>query len=262
MKRLFYFFVLLFSLLSVLSYSQEKKYAPGFFYGREYRLDGDTLHYRVMFPEGYEHNIKFPLFIFLHSESQKGDDNVLQLKYGSELFANKNVRDWSPAVVLFPQCPEDDSWALYDYVYDGTIVVREEPEQTKIASLLEKLIKLYADRPYVDKNRIYIVGMDMGAFGALDLAARNPKLFAAVVAMDGAVEPVRMKKSKKTSYRIYHGVDDKVVPISMARDVFYELKSAGANAEMIELPETGHEAWKTALNSGDFLEWIFNISLK
>ena len=48
----------------------------------------------------------------------------------------------------------------------------------------------------------------------------------------------------------------------MARDVFYELKSAGANAEMIELPETGHEAWKTALNSGDFLEWIFNISLK
>ena len=226
MKRLFYFFVLLFSLLSVLSYSQEKKYAPGFFYGREYRLDGDTLRYRVMFPEGYEHNIKFPLFIFLHSESQKGDDNVLQLKYGSELFANKNVRDWSPAVVLFPQCPEDDSWALYDYVYDGTIVVREEPEQTKIASLLEKLIKLYAadekikdimpyahrnhcfkdkyfklyaDRPYVDKNRIYIVGMDMGAFGALDLAARNPKLFAAVVAMDGAVEPVRMKKSKKTS---------------------------------------------------------------
>lgn len=262
MNRFYCLFIVLFSLVFTSVYSQEKTYAPGYFYGREYRLDGDTLRYRAMFPEGYEHNIKFPLFIFLHGESQKGDDNVLQLKYGSELFANKDVRDWSPAVVLFPQCPEDDSWALYDYVYDGSIVVREEPEQTKVSVMLEKLIKLYANRPYVDKNKIYIVGMDMGAFGALDLAARNPKLFAAVVAMDGAIEPVRMKKCKKSAFRIYHGVDDKIVPISMARDVFYELKSAGAPAEMVELPETAHDAWKTALNSGDFLEWIFSKSLK
>lgn len=257
MKKI-YCLLLLFSCVSTILYSQEKKYAPGYFYGREYRLDGDTLRYRAMFPEGYEHDVKFPLFIFLHGEDQKGSDNVLQLKHGSELFANKDIRDWSPAVVLFPQCPEDDSWALYDYVFDGTIVVREEPEQTKVSMLLEKLINLYANRPYVDKNRIYIVGMDMGAFGALDLAARNPKLFTAVVAMDGAIEPARMKKCKKTAFRIYHGVDDKVVPITMARDVFYELKSAGANAEMIEVPETGHEAWKTALISGDFLEWIFS----
>ena len=92
MKKI-YCLLLLFSCVSTILYSQEKKYAPGYFYGREYRLDGDTLRYRAMFPEGYEHDVKFPLFIFLHGEDQKGSDNVLQLKHGSELFANKDIRD-------------------------------------------------------------------------------------------------------------------------------------------------------------------------
>lgn len=240
-----------------------KNYEPDQYYGREYRLNGDTLRYRVLFPAGYNaEGLKFPLFIFLHGEESRGSDNVMQLKPGGYLYKEQTIRDYYPAVVIIPQCPENDAWANYNVLDGGEIEIPTNPEETKTCAILAKLIEHYLKKPFVDRSQVYIVGMSMGAFGALDMVARYPKLFTAAVSMGGAIYPERIAKLRKFPIRLYHGQEDKVVPITYARDVYYQLKSNGSNSEIVEYPGIGHDCWTNALVSSDFMEWIFNKKKK
>ncbi len=254
-------FVAVFSLLFVNVFA-EKKYSPDQYYGREYRLDGDTLRYRVLYPAGYDAGLKFPLFIFLHGSEAKGNDNVLQLKPGGYLYKEQTIRDYYPAVVIIPQCPSNDAWANYNVLSDGEIEIPSDPEETRSCAILAKMIEHYLKKPFIDKSQVYIVGMDEGAFGALDMVARYSRLFTAAVSMGGAIDPDRYKKLKKFPIRFYHGQEDRVVPITHVRDVYYQLKSNGSSSEIVEYPGVGHDSWTTALSSSDFMEWIFSKKKK
>ncbi len=254
----------LFACLTIDLCAEENEYAPEHYYGRQYRYHGDTLCYRVMFPKGYGvEGLKFPLFVFLHGEEERGSDNIMQLKYGSYLYMSEEARNYQPAVVIIPQCPENDSWAVYDKLDDGSIVLRENPEQTKSSVIVEQLIQHFLKKENeIDVSRVYLVGKDMGAFGVLDLAARNPKLYTAVVAVSGVIEPSRMKK-KKVPVRLYHGVDDRVVPIQYARDLAAVLQSNSNGSDLVEYQDTKHDdAWDMAVSASEFMEWLFEKQKK
>ena len=250
-------------LSSAVQLNAETKYPSDQYCGRRYVSKGDTLRYRILYPQGYDADgLKFPLFIFLHGEDEKGTDNVLQLKYGGFLFKSKENRDFYPAVVIIPQCPEEDAWANYNVLDDGTVELPDNPEETSAMKVLARLVEHYLNKPYVDKSRVYIVGMSEGAFGALDMVVRYPKMFSAAVSMGGAIDPERLKKLKKFPIRLYHGADDKMVPVDYARNDFYQLKSTGSSSLLSEYPGVGHDCWTTALSASDFLEWIFNQKKK
>jgi predicted peptidase len=104
-----------------------------------------------------------------------------------------------------------------------------------------------------------LIGNSSGAFGALDIAIRNPKLFAAVVSICGGFDAADAKKLKKVSLRMYHGTEDDVVPVALSRDFYYELKANGAaKVELLEYPGFKHDILDSVLGSEDFLEWIFS----
>ena len=248
---------LLFGLMSLFLcvnvQAEEEEYASDYFYGREYRYQGDTLRYRVMFPKGYGvEGLKFPLFVFLHGEEERGSDNLMQLKYGAQLYMSEEARNYQSAVVIIPQCPESDAWAKYDKLDDGSIVLRENPEQTKSSVIVEKLIQHFMKKEdKIDVSRVYLVGKDMGAFGVLDLAARNPKMYSAVIAVSGVIEPSRLKK-KKVPVRLYHGVEDRIVPIQYARDLEAVLKSNSNGSDLVEFQDTKHDdAWEMAISASE-----------
>ncbi len=253
---------LFFYSLTTFAQKEQTKYQPDQYYGREYRLDGDTLRYRILYPAGYDAGIEFPLFIFLHGEDERGWDNLLQLKYAGKIYKEQTIRDYYPAVVLIPQCAYEDAWANYNVLDDGEIETPDSPEETHACQMLTKLIELYTKKPYVDSKRVYIVGMSMGAFGALDMVARHQDLFTAAVSIGGAIFPDRLKKVKKFPVRFFHGADDKIVPISVVRDDYYQLKSNGCDADLVEYKDTGHDAWTIALAASDFMEWIFDKKKK
>lgn len=248
-------------LLSVAfsAFSEENEYAAEYYYPREYHYQGDVLKYRIMFPKGYGvEGLKFPLFIFLHGEEERGDDNIMQLKYGSYLYMSEEARNYQSAVVIMPQCPADDSWAIYDKLDDKSIVLRENPEQTKSSIIVEQLIKHFMKKENeIDVSRIYLVGKDMGAFGVLDLAARNPKMYSAVVAVSGVIEPSRMKK-KKVPVRVYYGADDKIVPKQYVNDLEPVLNGNSNGSDVVRYQDTKHdETWDMAVSASDFMDWLF-----
>ncbi len=259
MKKIGLFFILnVFVILQVCA----QQLNTNTFYGREYSRGEEVLKYRILYPEGYKKGgkKKYPLVVFLHGRGESGSDNELQLKYGSASFLDSVARQKYPAIVIFPQCPDDDSWATYtkDSV-TGKFSIPENPKQTKSSELVQDLIKYYLKNAPVDPKRVYIMGLSMGGMGALDLVVRNPKMFAGAISICGAIEPSRLKKLKKMPIRFYHGMEDAVVPVSFSRDAYYELKAAGSSVvELIEYPGVGHDCWDYVFGSLDFQAWLFS----
>lgn len=261
MKIGYYLVLSLLCLFSLADMSAKEKDKPTLF-SREYRSKGDTLRYRILYPEGYnkdDKKTKYPLVVFLHAETENGSDNQSQLKYGSSLFLNPEMRHFYKAIVIFPQCPVGDQWAEFKKdEMTGKYSVPIDPFQTKSAAVLSRMIDHYSKKSIVDSDKIYLVGISAGGMGVLDLAARDPKNFAAVVSIGGAIHSERMKPLKKTPIRLYHGAADSTVSVSYSRDAYYELKANGSkDAEIIEYSDKGHSCWREAMSSSDFLKWIF-----
>ncbi len=260
------------SVLASVGFAAEKD--PNIFYGRSFSSDGDTLFYRVMYPKGYADNTKkkYPLVLVLHGAdalAKQGQRyNAKQLSSPvAELFAQNTVKDSFPAIVLYPQCEECDHWAEMGVSTPGNVVAfPEDPEQTYSGDLLEGMVKYYIKHYPVDENRIYLIGLGaLGGSGALDLAARKPKYFAAVVSLGGAIHPNRTKALRKTPLRLYSSDAIVDVPLTLVRDVYIELQAAGAKAcePVFELENKDEaECVRTAANSKGFLRWIFSQKKK
>jgi predicted peptidase len=52
------------------------------------------------------------LLLFLHGAGERGNDNEKQLIHGSKLFITEENRKNFPAIIIFPQCPQESFWAV------------------------------------------------------------------------------------------------------------------------------------------------------
>src|ERR1700744_3630850 len=75
----------------------------------QYSAKSDTLPYRILFPENFDPDKKYPLIVFLHGSGEKGNDNEAQLKNGTSVFLKADFRQQYPAIVVVPQCPVGSS---------------------------------------------------------------------------------------------------------------------------------------------------------
>ena len=114
-----------------------------------------------------------PLLLFLHGSGERGKDD------GSELRKVRKHGPWTCGgadqfFILAPQCPRRRVWSTF---VDEVLLV------------LTDVCKKHA----VDKSRIYLTGLSMGAIGAWSLAVTAPKKFAAIVSICGGfVFPARL----------------------------------------------------------------------
>ena len=225
---------------------------------REFIYKGDTLKYRVLFPENYDKDRKYPLVLFLHGAGERGNDNEKQLLHGSSLFTNSDTRKDYPSIVLFPQCPEDEWWINFERTEGGELEFSKKPKITKSLSLVKSLTDSYLKNEAVDKRRVYVMGLSMGGMGTYDLICRYPRYFAAAIPICGGVHTGRLKKARKMNIRIFHGAEDKVVSREFSRNAYIELKAQGSQrVEYIEFPGIGHDSWTKAFAYDDFLSWLY-----
>ena len=253
MKPRLVFLVLFWSLLGV-AYGQtafEKKVYV--------TASGDSLNYRLLRPEVEQKGEKYPLVLFLHGAGERGSDNEKQLTHGSQMWLNPVNRENYPAFVLVPQCPESGYWAYTDRPSSF------EPDQmpsdiplSPVFRTLKELIDTYLAMPQVDKKRVYVIGLSMGAMGTYDLVIRYPEIFAAAIPICGTVNPTRLSAAKDVKFRIFHGDADTVVPVSGSRQAYKALKAAGADVEYIEFPGVTHGSWNPAFTQLDFMSWLFS----
>lgn len=219
---------------------------------------GDTIRYRELTPPSGNGKKKYPLVLFLHGAGERGTDNEKQMTHGANMFLNPVNREKYPAFIVMPQCPESGYWAYMGR--PSSFVPAEMPLNepfTPVFTGVKELLDRYLKRPDVDKKRIYIIGLSMGAMGTYDMVARFPEIFAAAIPVCGTVNPARLAKAKDVNFRIFHGDADNVVPVEGSREAYKALKKAGANVEYIEYPGCNHGSWNPAFNEPDFMQWLF-----
>src|ERR1700748_486607 len=72
---------------------------------------GDTIPYRILFPQNFNPTKKYAMILVLHGAGERGNNNVSQLAYGTQLFLNDTIRAKYPAIVICPQCPANSFWS-------------------------------------------------------------------------------------------------------------------------------------------------------
>ena len=117
----------------------------------------DTLRYRILYPVNYQSDKAYPLIVFMHGSGERGNDNELQLKHGGKLFVREDIRTNYPAIVIFPQCPNDSAWSRFrkgaksnDWVFDASL------SASRPALLLKELMDQLLQQKKVEAKRIYI----------------------------------------------------------------------------------------------------------
>lgn len=228
--------------------------------------EGKVLPYRILYPENYDRTKKYPVVLVLHGAGERGNDNMSQLVHGSKMFLNEVNRKNFPAIVIFPQCPQNNFWAAVkidrcqqplkiDFDYTA------EPNWPLVAA--NELVKKIAKEEAVDTKRIYITGLSMGGMGTFESVYRYPTLYAAALPICGGADLNSYGKwTGKTPFWIFHGDADPVVTVKLSRDAHEKLKMIKAKVQYTEYPGVNHNSWDSAFAEPDFLKWMFGQKQK
>lgn len=222
---------------------------------------GDTMPYRVLIPVAYDSLQKYPVIFFLHGAGERGRDNEKQLVHGAKLFLNDTVRENYKAIVVFPQCPVNDYWAnvlrthddkgkrAFDFLMEGA--------PGKYMVLLQELVNYILETYPAKKDQLYVGGLSMGGMGTFELVKRMPKVFAAAFPICGGANPASAKKLKKTSWWVFHGAIDNVVPPHHSENMVKAMKAVGVKVKFTLYPNANHNSWDSAFAEPDLFSWMF-----
>lgn len=251
--------LLIFSLNSIAQ--DFKKYDKGSFIKGK-----DSISYRILFPENFSADKKYPILFFLHGSGERGNDNEKQLTHGGNLFLKPELRKQFPAIIIFPQCTEDSFWSnvTFDKDAKGNRVFnfQKRGKPTKSMKALLGMIDNFLEKPYVNHDQVYVGGLSMGGMGTYELLRRKPKLFAAAIAICGGDNVANVQKYKNVPLWIFHGEKDEVVPVVFSTMISDQLKVLGKEPRLTLYPDAHHNSWDAAFADPNLLPWLFSNQKK
>lgn len=228
---------------------------------KSFILDGDTLNYRIHYPQHYTKSKTYPVITYLHGSGERGNDNELPISIGGMFFISGNPP--LNAIIIFPQCPKNQSWRHLVWNPDSTkrhefdITYTDTPERPSV--LLKALFDKLQNDKIADPTRMYIGGSSMGGFGTFDMIERYPDYFAAAFPICGGGDPAKASVfAKKVAVWIFHGESDNVVYPIRSRVYYDRLKELKADVKYTEYPGVGHNSWDNVFQEANLIPWLMS----
>ncbi len=237
------------------------------FIDRTTTIQGIQYKYQVFIPEDWTPHRKWPVILFLHGAGERGDDGLLETDVGIGT-AIRTDRATFEAIIVMPQCEKKHWWML------------PPMDELAMAALAEATREFHGD-----PHRTYLNGLSMGGYGAWHLAQQHPGTFAALVVICGGIRPSATAQKAipalakvtppdspksyldaaqrigKVPVWIFHGADDKIVPVSESQRMSEAMKQIGAEVRYTEFPGVGHASWNKAYDEPTLFPWLFSKSL-
>jgi len=218
-------------------------------------VEGASYGYRLLTPPSPAEGARYPLVLFLHGSGERGDDNTKQLTHFPRRMLAPGERSERPCFVLAPQCPAGERWT--EDVWGATESAALPPAPTRaLAAAMQALLEVAREHP-VDVDRIYLTGLSMGGYGALELALRHPDWFAALAAVCGGGDERLAARLAGLPVTLWHGDQDRAVPVVRSERWAAALGALGETPDVHILPGVGHDAWNHAYADGGCLPWLF-----
>lgn len=184
-----------------------------------------------------------PVVIFLHGASLCGNNLNRVKRYGT-IDAIEKGRDID-AYVIAPQNP-GGSW-----------------NPGKIMNILDWV----SDNYNIDYDRVYVLGMSLGGYGTIDLAATYPDRIAAAMAFCGGGTVKDLSGLNDVPLWIVHGTGDRAVSVNQSDNVVDKMRSSSEDGETPRLiydriPGMNHSQPARLFYLEESYEWLFAHTLK
>lgn len=250
--------IIVFVLVSNISIAQTSvKYSKEIFV-----VNKDTLHYRMLLPNQFSKEKKYPVVLMLHGAGERGNDNEKQLIHGSTVFSSNKNRTKFPAIVIFPQCPTNNYWAnvsINRTTKPIQINFNTKRKPTNPLNMVIKLMEEFTKLSYVNSNKLYVGGLSMGGMGTFELLHRKPNMFAAAFTICGGGDVTTVKKyAKNTALWVFHGAKDNVVDPQLSVNMVSAYLKAGGKPNFNLYEKDNHNSWDSAFSEPELLPWLFS----
>ena len=203
-----------------------------------------TLSAVVTLPTGFDpaSGEKLPVILFLHGAGERGDGSDAELArvcvHGvPKLFTRDPDHQGLRAVTISPQCPTGMVW-------------------THIIPPLMAWFRAAAEKFGGDLSRAAVTGLSMGGYGTWELLCTYPDAFVAAAPICGGGSAWRTSALRGKRLRVFHGLDDNVVPFEQSLTMVRGARAAGAEVSFTASDLVGHNSWVRAYESTDLIRWL------
>ena len=221
------------------------------------QIQGKTLHYITIEPEGYDPSRTYPMIILLHGfGAHMGDLASLAPQI-----------DPTGYVYIFPNAPipfEIGAGATgYGWTYP-----RRRPQERRRADdvdsgvdMLATLVKEVTTHYQTDTGQIILGGFSQGGMMTYRYGLPNPDMFKGLVVLSGVAPDAdtmrdRLPEDREQPIFVAHGTADMVIEVQMARDTRDFLETEGYTPEYHEY-SMAHEISQQAID--DLSAWIHKV---
>ncbi len=198
-----------------------------------------TLSGLVTVPTGFDPaKERLPVIVGLHGAGERGTDIELMKVHGiGKHFSADPDYHGLRVITLSPQCPCGMAWDHLAF-----------PLMTWIKAAVAELNG--------DESRISITGLSMGGFGTWEMLLTFPDYFSCGAPICGGGLSWRCDALRGKKIRVYHGLDDDVVPISYSQQMVDAARACGADVDFTAYDKVGHGSWYRAYAETDLIEWL------
>lgn len=182
---------------------------------------------------------KWPLVIYLHGGSDRGTD--LKKLYSSGIPDQVYRGREFPFIMLAPQCPEHLRWETDDW--------------------FENFYKEVTAKYRIDFDRVYLTGPSLGGSGTWYIAARYPKIFAAIAPICGFTSHLgyigkHISRLLDMPVWAFHGKLDTVVPFEETERIVRRLEGENRSLRFSAEPDVGHWIHWQVYPGREIYDWL------
>ena len=193
------------------------------------------LDYVIRYPENFSENEKYPLVIYAHGAGGRGRDIEKMKEHGFFIDSEPYLKG---AVSVLPQCYADSWFDIFEQLQD----------------YVEAMIAL----PFVDADRVHLIGASMGGYCTWQLAMSRPELFAAIAPICGGGMYWNTGRLKNTPVWAFHGDSDCTVLPEESRKMVDGVNKTGGEARLTIYENTAHNAWTPTFQDPNVWEWMLS----
>lgn len=187
---------------------------------------------------GMDEDREWPVLLYLHGRSLRGDDLALVKRYGIPSLIERGYQ--FPFIIVSPQLPDMQHWVDVERMWD---------------LLDEEVLEEYP----VDDERVYVTGFSMGAGGTWRFVYRYADEVAAAILISATTpRPTEAwaEALEGLPMLVYHGDADAFVPYESAVEMVDFLRERGLPIELITLEGEGHGIVQDVYRDPDLYQWL------